>query len=238
MMGVIQSNNKQTSCSSCWKPCLLRAVPEKEHLDEERQLFRYSKGQRIFREGMPQQYIGFVSKGKAKVYVKGRYGKTQILRFLRPGDILCCEGFHSNHTPATVEALEATEICLFSRDFFNKALLKFPELSYKMLLFTTEELRRARTRERNMAHMSVKERIADGLLSLYDLYGQGCSKNINIRLSRQEIADYCGTTKEQVSKVLSEYKEDKLIHLLVKEIYILDEARLRAVSTASLEVGR
>jgi len=65
--------------------------------------------------------------------------------------------------------------------------------------------------------MTVREKVIDALLYINRKFGQ--RKNfIAMQLSRKEIADFAGTTEEQVIRVLSALKKDDLIALSGKKI--------------------
>src|SRR3990172_13264660 len=85
---------------------------------------------------------------------------------------------------------------------------------------------------KKLAMLSVKERIADALLQIQSVFSPS-GKTTGVYLSRQEIADFAGTTKEQVSRDLSKFKQDKIIDLNGKEIFILNAEHLKNIARLS-----
>ena len=74
--------------------------------------------------------------------------------------------------------------------------------------------------------MNVRERVVDTLLYLHKKFGQQ-NNQINISLSRKEIADFAGTTDEQVTRIYSSLKKEGLIEITNKKINILQLEKLQ-----------
>ena len=79
-----------------------------------------------------------------------------------------------------------------------------------------------------MAHKSVRERLAGNLLLLKETYGMegGESTLIDIALSREDLASIVGTANETVIRLLSEMKAEHIISFEGKKIRILDSKKL------------
>ncbi|MEK6616391.1 MAG: Crp/Fnr family transcriptional regulator, partial [Bacteroidota bacterium] len=126
-------------------------------------------------------------------------------------------------------------ICSFPRHVFLDLLQNNQDLTFNLLMFFADELYNSEVRERNMAHMNVREKTADTLCYLIKVYGADKYKTLNVCLSRQDIADFAGTTKQQVSKTLSDFKREGIIDLDVKNILILNEQKLHAQTLVHIE---
>ncbi|RKD85060.1 Crp/Fnr family transcriptional regulator [Mangrovibacterium diazotrophicum] len=180
------------------------------------------KGQNIIIEGSPIHGLYFVYSGRVKVLTTGINGREQILRFAKEGEMLGQRGFSTHqYYPIGASALEDTIVCNFSMEVMKEMLLNLPKLSYDFISFYAEELHRSETKVRMFAHMTVREKVIDALLYITRKFGS--KKNfINITLSRKEIADFAGTTEEQVIRVLSSLKKEELILLSGKKIGVPD----------------
>jgi len=78
--------------------------------------------------------------------------------------------------------------------------------------------------------MTVPEKVADALVTMYEAYGAFGERNtLNLTLSRQDIANLASTTKEQVSKAISELKSKGIIDAKGKQIDLLDIDKLSAI---------
>jgi CRP/FNR family transcriptional regulator len=89
-----------------------------------------------------------------------------------------------------------------------------------------EELKQSERKMRNLAHMSVKGRVAEALISLQNQFGATVDGFINIDLSRQDLASYAGATYETVFRMMNELVSEKLISLSGKSICITNHEEL------------
>ena len=79
---------------------------------------------------------------------------------------------------------------------------------------------------RNLAHMSVKGRVAQALISLQGQFGISEGNAINIELSRQDLASFAGATYETVFRVLTELLKESIITASGKKITVNDQEKL------------
>jgi CRP-like cAMP-binding protein len=204
--------------------CLKEWLPA---LDANRKTFELKKGEQLFGEGKNVAGIYFLLAGKAKIHKKWGEDKELIVRFAGAGDIVGHRGLGKETIyPVSATAIEPVKTCFIDLDFFFTTLKVNHEYSYKLLMFYAEELQESEKRMRNLAHMSVKGRIAYGLLRLKERFGVTKEGSLNISLTRQDLASYAGTTYETTFRVMTELSKENLIRFLEKEIYIFDEAAL------------
>jgi CRP/FNR family transcriptional regulator len=77
----------------------------------------------------------------------------------------------------------------------------------------------------DMAQKSVRERMAASLLQLQDIYGED-----PINLSREDLANFVGTATETLIRFLKEFKEEGLIEIQTRKVFILNSAKLHQLS--------
>jgi len=85
---------------------------------------------------------------------------------------------------------------------------------------------------RNLAHMPVKERIAQALLSLKKQFGINSGGYIDIELTKQDIASYAGVAYETFFKVTQEFLQGNLIEVDGKSFKLVNEDGLREIVDA------
>src|SRR3954451_3401278 len=186
-----KNNCDLQSCSLC-RSCLEDWLPA---LDVHRKTFDFKKGGQLFKEGDEVTGIYFIVSGKAKVHKKWELEKELIVRFAGPGDIIGHRGLGKQTIyPVSATAIEPVTACFIDLDFFYSTLKVNHEYAFKLLMFYAEELQESEKRMRNLAHMSVKGRIAYALTRLKDRFGLSPDKVLNISLTRQDFASYVGTT--------------------------------------------
>lgn len=220
-------------CSSCLnQDCLIKKslfTEEDERLAQQKVTINCKKGQQFILEGTPVSGLFFIYKGKAKVLKTGIYGKEQILRLVKEGEIIGHRGFGTRKKYGiSALALEETILCNFSNETLDLMVKKIPKLTYELMLFYAEELNRSETKVKTLAQMTVREKVIDTLLFIHRKFGTNHKGSINIQLSRKEIADYSGTTVEQVIRIISSLKSENLISCKGKMISIINPDTLKS----------
>ncbi|MFD0988906.1 Crp/Fnr family transcriptional regulator [Mariniflexile jejuense] len=189
-------------------------------LVKEKNDIRCKKGQQFIIEGAPVNGLFFILKGKVKVFRTGINGREQIVRFAKDGEIIGHRGFGTEeYYSIGAVALEDTVLCYFSKDILQDTLRKNPEFTYNMMLFYANELNRSESKVKSISQMTVRERVVDTLLYINRKFGE-LKGFLDITLSRKEYADYAGTTEEQVIRIFSALKKEKLISAKGKKIGI------------------
>ena len=192
-----------------------------------KQILKFNKGGIIFEDGEVPNGVFFLNKGTAKLSKQGVYGKDQILRFIREGDLigyrslLCGEDFQ-----AKAEAMTEVEATFLPSALFLKMLEVAPKFSFVMLQKIAFELGESSNTVTFLAQKTVRERLAEILLLLEQKLGTDPEGFIKISLTREEIANIIGTATESAIRLISEFKQDKLIEVEGRNIKILNHEKL------------
>lgn len=225
-MKISKKNCDLRSCSFC-NQCLREWLPA---VEANRKTFQVAKGETIFREGEPVTGVYFIYEGAFKVH-KQWGDKELIVRFARKGDIVGHRGLGDEPVfPVSGTALEPSSVCLIELEFFMNSLKVNHDFLFKLMMFFAEELKVSERRMRNLAHMPVKGRVAQAILSLQSKFGKNAEGFIDLTLTKQDLASYTGATYETIFRVLTELSNDHIIKLAGKNIGILDETKLTLVS--------
>ena len=91
------------------------------------------------------------------------------------------------------------------------------------MMFFADELQESERRMRNLAHMPVKGRVLQALLTLQTKFGVSEKGFINIALSKQDLASFVGATYESVFRIMNELIESGIIETVGKNIKIKNE---------------
>jgi CRP/FNR family transcriptional regulator, anaerobic regulatory protein len=220
-----------SDCTSCDNTsCFIKKHLHLEKMQDfalQKNSFSCKKGQQFMIEGAPIQGLYFLHKGKVKILKTGIYGKEQIVRLAKEGDTVGFRGFGTrNRYLIGATAIEDSILCNFSNEIMQDILKSIPEFTYDMMLFYAEELNKSENKVKKIAQMNVRERVIDTLLHMYKKFGQ-TNNLINVHLSRKEIADFAGTTDEQVTRIFSSLKKESLINIIDKKISLLEPAKLQ-----------
>ena len=213
-------------CLLC-KSCLPHWIPA---VSAYKKNYLIRKGQQVFTEGAPVTGIYFVYSGVLKVHKKWGKEKELIIRFAKQGDIAGHLGLgRKTQYPVSATALEDTMVCYLNMDFFESTLRVNTDLTYTLMRFLADELQGSHRGMRDLAHMSVRARVAQALLSLKDQFGTRPDGSIGLTISRQDIASFAGTTYETLFKVLNELVGDGYLFLDGKRITLRNEPELQKI---------
>ncbi|KJS07141.1 MAG: hypothetical protein VR77_01840 [Flavobacteriales bacterium BRH_c54] len=203
-----------------------------EEIDNSKGCNFYNKGQVVFHEGNRTNGIYCINKGKVKLFQIGSEGKEQIIRFAKPGDVIGYRALLSEEPlSASASAIEDdTTICFIPRDQIFSMIAQNPNFNFKFLKMLSHELGEAAKIITDLAQKPVRERLAETLLILKDTFDMDEEKNIQVKLSREELANIVGTATESVIRLLSEFKKDKLIAVEGRNIKLLNIPGLTRVA--------
>jgi CRP-like cAMP-binding protein len=185
------------------------------------------KGQQLFSEGDPVTGIYFIYSGIVKVHKRWGDDKELILRFAKKGDITGHMGLGGDAVyPVSATAIEAGTVCYVVIDFFESTLNINHHLARQLISILAHDLQESEKRMRNLAHMPVKGRVAQALLTLKTQFGITEDGNINIELTRQDLSSFTGAAYESLFRVMNELAEEGSIIAKGRNILIADEPAL------------
>ncbi len=199
-----------------------------ESINDEKVCTPYKKGQIIFHEGSRPLGIYCVNRGKIKLVKLGEDGKEQILRLIKPGDLMGYRALLSgDRYSASAVVMEDSGICFIPKELFMGVLQKDGVLSMEIMKLLSDDLRKAETSITHLAQKPVRERLAEALLFIKETYGfEEDSKTIALKITREELANIVGTATETTIRLLSELKTEGILQLEGKKIAILNLSKL------------
>ncbi|MBK6275059.1 MAG: Crp/Fnr family transcriptional regulator [Saprospirales bacterium] len=220
-------------CSNRFNSVFCKTEHDKmEEIEASKICSTFKKGESIFKEGSYAAGVYCINSGKIKLSMMGDEGKEQIVRMAKPGDIIGYKALLSgDRYSATAAALEDCNVCFIPKEIFLLILQKDASLSFEMMKLLSNEFKRAEEKLHTWHKTSSRKR-AETILFLKETYGVDKENQINVALSREEIANLVGTATETAIRLLSEFNKDHIIELNGKKIKILDQNKL--VKTANL----
>jgi len=211
------------------KNCPVRVLKE---ISEKKTSHSFKMGTGLLKKDNVGSGIYCIRSGVVKVEAQNKKGGALILRLEGRGAIV---GFRATgeitRQPLTITAVEDIQVCHLSEEKFRSVLSTCPELQTEMSKSLLSEIRSVEQKALSLANNSVRERIAESLLHIAQVYQyKESGRSIHTHLDRQDIADLAGTTREQVSKVLADYRHAGLINFKAKHLKYFDLAGLRKVT--------
>jgi CRP-like cAMP-binding protein len=190
----------------------------------------YKKGQVIFSEG--DDGIGFyvIISGRIKIFKLSPDGKEQILHIFGPTETFGEVPVFTGHGyPAYAEAYTQSSLLFFPKNDFVELIKKDPSMALNMLAVLSARLRRFAAL---IEDLSLKE--VPGRLAAYLLYLSNKSRNsdnVDLDISKGQLASLLGTIPETLSRILGKMTRQELISSQGARIKILDRNGLSEIAT-------
>jgi CRP-like cAMP-binding protein len=182
----------------------------------------------LFREGAFPKQVFILKKGKVKIFQTTAEGNEQIIYIYEPGDIfgyrpMLCNEKH----PVSAKSIEDSVLLTIHRSKFEDLLERSDVLSKILLKNLSSEFSVWIHFITTFAQYSVKERLALCLLILKEKYKKSKQvTQVEINLTRKDLASFSGTSIETLARMLTKWKNEKIIITRGRKIIIRDSVRL------------
>ena len=190
---------------------------------------RYPRGNIVLYKGDVGQAIYLILKGKVKVVLFDEDGKEIILSTLKEGNYFGeMSAFDQMPRSATIVTVEESEFLMIRQKSIADQIKKNPQLSFKLLSEMSRRLREADEQISSLALLDVRGRVAQTLLKLSQETSMGKCTDYTVipRPALQDIASMSGTSRETVSRILSDFSKRGLVSLTKKKIIIYESLDL------------
>lgn len=203
---------------------------ELETLNFEKECLTLKKGRILYHEGNRMSGVYCVNKGVLKMFKTGIEGKEQIVRFAKKNDVIGYRSVLSNEQACTtVKVIEDADMCFIPSGTLITLVKNNPEFAMEIMQMACRELGAANSFITEIAQKTVRERLAEILILLKEEFGLNDENILQISLTREELANIVGTATESVIRLLSEFKDVKLIELKGRKIKMLNLDGLKKI---------
>jgi CRP/FNR family transcriptional regulator len=174
-------------------------------------LQKKAPGETLFAEGDDADCVYEIMSGMVRLYKLLPDGRRQITGFLRAGNLLglAPEGV----CVYTAEAITEVTLCRYKRRALERLMDEAPGFAKRLLTVTSHELRAAQDQMLLLGRKTATEKVASFLLLMAERQDGSDADEIEVPMTRNDIADYLGLTLETVSRTLSKLKHNGLIAL-------------------------
>jgi CRP-like cAMP-binding protein len=205
----------------------VKSIEPLKKLSEQYKTSLQKKKQAIYAEDSVPKFVFFVKKGKVKTYKTNELGKELINGLYNEGDffgyLALLEDANYQDTAMT---LEDSEISMIPKEDFFALVYKSPEVSRKFINILSNNISERENQLIKLAYNSVRKRVAEALVTLYNKYKKEGEAKFSISISREDLAHLVGTATETVIRTLSDFKDEKLIEITGGSIAILNPEKL------------
>ena len=191
----------------------------------------FPKGSFIFRQEESGNQLFVVLSGLVKIFFTSSSRRRKTVAMLLPGDFFGEMALLDGKVrSANAMAAKPSKILAINKNDFKRLLMKDPDLTFVVLRTLCDRLRKADDQIRNLIFKNVHGRVVK---TLVDMASEGKQGDGGLLLSqpmtRQELAEIVGTTREPVTRSLGMLRRAGLIDYQDKSIIIKDIERMKGL---------
>lgn len=201
---------------------LLKALPPAalKRLGDAISQVRYAKGETIYNESAHPQQLWILKEGRVRLLRHSSAGRVFAFPLATSGSVFCIAGL-MNQCPYPCRAVADTETVAFTMtaSTFHQLLKRYPSFGYEALKLVCQECCRAHAMC-SASQERVEQRLLAALAQLVDAFGP------TIPLSRQQVAELVGVSRETANRLLLKLQEQGIVTLGFQRVTIRDRAKL------------
>ena len=234
MSADINVNNSRCLDCHCRKTCLFAKLGNSEQSQwlNISQCTKVSRGNEIYRQNEETSAIYVVKSGSFKSYFISEDGCEQLTSFHHPGDLLGIDALLKGYHHSNATALETSSVCRVSRSLIESIAERNPGVWPLILDAASKQIA-----ERDRHLLVVSQRSARIRLAWFvaeisqSLQSRGyCATELNLHMSRTEIANYLAMAVETVSRIFGEFEAEGIMNVNRRTIKICDLDRLLSIA--------
>lgn len=164
----------------------------------------------LFHQGQPANTLHLVVVGRLKLYKVNQKGDEVIIRYIEKGELTAAVAIiRDDDYPVTAEAVGQTEVINWDKDTLDQLMRDYPTITINLLKTVAERVTELQQRYQELVTIRVEQRIARSILRLMEKCGvkQADGILIDFPLSREDIANFTGTTLYTVSRTMSAWSK-------------------------------
>jgi CRP-like cAMP-binding protein len=195
---------------------------------------KIDRGEWLFHQDDEALTAFIVLSGRLRLVQHTSEGKDVTMATFVPGDVIgLVVALTGDPYPGSAEALEASELLAIPGTLIWRLLHENAEMAVRVVQLIAAHLHEAHNRIRELSAERVQQRVARSLLRLVQKVGvkdQGASVRLDIRLSRQDLAQMNGTTLETISRTLTAWEHHGIIDSKREQIIIVQPHALMKIA--------
>lgn len=203
-------------------------------LELERRATRYTLKHRelLYPQGELAHSVYFVESGGIKLVQVSPDGQQVTLKIFGAGDLsglLAISGPFPH--PSSAEAIGDTMVIGISGGDLREVIRDYPKFGLRVIDLLVDHVHAAHGRLRTMMIERADQRLARALMHYCEKFGVETADGISIdvTLSQQDLAQFCGITLETVNRTLKVWQDQDLIRLSRQHIDVLDCMALKGI---------
>lgn len=197
---------------------------------EERDVRNFKKKFYIYKEGERPKALYYVVSGKVKISRTNNDGKELITSIAGSGDFF---GYipilEETNYKEDAQVLEDTQVMIIPKDDFMQLVTNDMQIAKQFIRIITHNVLDKEEDLLNLAYNSVRQKVAYGLIQLFEKYKTEEDPNPVLKMSRENMAQAIGIATESLIRTLGDFKDERLIDIQTGKILIINEKKLRSM---------
>ena len=195
-------------------------------LDNKQQIKHMEKGRYLFHESTPASDLYYIINGKVEVSKVVPDGRELTIRISSENDLVGETVLFSQNPKYMMNAkmMEDGTVAVISKEALEEKIASDSHLAVEMMTWLSAQNRKNQAKFRDMLLHGKKGAFYSTLIRLSNSYGTEAEdgKVINLPFTNQELANFCGTSREVVNRMLAQLRKNNVISIKKGRITILD----------------
>jgi CRP-like cAMP-binding protein len=184
------------------------------------------KGTYLFQEGMEAEELYLIVSGKVQISKVTKDGRELALRICGKNDI-CGELTLFTESPKYLLSaliLEDSEIFAIKKEVIEREIFQNPSLAFEFMKWMSDHFRKTQTKFRDLVLNGKKGALFSTLIRMTNSYGVERQDGIliDLPLTNQELANFCGTSRESTNRILNDLKREGILSIKKGKIIVHD----------------
>lgn len=178
---------------------------------------KINKGSLLFEEGNTANELYIIQSGKFQISKMVSDGRELTIRMCSAGELV---GELTLFSPTSqhilnARAFESGSVAVIPKDLLEDEIAKDSKLALELVKWLSLQHRKSQTRFRDLVLHGKKGALYSTLIRLVNSYGVETADGtkIDVSLTNQELANFCGTSREVVNRLLSELRKQEIISI-------------------------
>ena len=222
---------EKTNCNDCLHTeiCFIQDIEKiDEFYNSEKTHINYNKGETIIKEGSRVSNILYVIEGLVKVYIEGP-NRNIIIKLLKPHDFIGLTSLYGDESYYfSAAALTKAKLCSIDREEIKDLIAISCDFSREAASWYCKNYNIMLTKCLNLGLKQLNGKLANTLLYLNrDEFKQ---YEIFKSISRKDLAELSGMAIESVSRIVTDFYNEKIIDIKGRAIEVIDLKKLKDIS--------
>jgi CRP/FNR family transcriptional regulator len=189
---------------------------------------RLARGETLFAAGGKFNVFYAVQHGSLKASVFDAGGREQVIGLFLGGNLIGLEGIARGAYGSTASALEDSVVCILPYGAVERMERDLPPMQRRLHALLAHQIERDQRLAALLGATRADKRLARFLVDLSQRFARRghSSRELKLRMGREDIASYLCLSSETVSRALSQLQKDGVIAVQRRHVVILDMPRL------------